>query len=70
MPESAADSPMPGSRWRKLEKNPSELGKQDNHDQEPWKMPLCQSIEHLHVFESSCADSGPHPGDIPHQHNP
>ena len=29
--------------------NPSKLGKLDNHDQEPWKMPLRQYIEHLYI---------------------
>jgi hypothetical protein len=28
--------------------NPKKLGKLDNHDQEPWKMPLRQYIEHLY----------------------
>ncbi len=28
--------------------NPKKLGKKDNHDQEPWKMPLRQFIEHLY----------------------
>ena len=34
---------------RELGMNPSKLGKMDNHDQEPWKMPLRQYIEHLYV---------------------
>lgn len=33
---------------RELGMNPSKLGKLDNHDQEPWKMPLHQYIEHLY----------------------
>ena len=33
---------------RKLGLNPKKLGKIDNHDQEPWKMPLAQFIEHLY----------------------
>jgi hypothetical protein len=33
---------------RELGMNPSKLGKLDNHDQEPWKMPLRQYIEHLY----------------------
>ena len=33
---------------RELGMNPRKLGKKDNHDQEPWKMPLRQYIEHLH----------------------
>lgn len=32
---------------RELGLNPKKLGKMDNHDQEPWKMPLRQYIEHL-----------------------
>ncbi len=28
--------------------NPKKLGKLDNHDQEPWKAPLPQFIEHLY----------------------
>jgi hypothetical protein len=28
--------------------NPRKLGKIDNHDQEPWKMPLPRFIEHLY----------------------
>ncbi len=30
---------------RELGMNPKKLGKLDNHDQEPWKMPLRQCIE-------------------------
>lgn len=33
---------------RELGMNPKKLGKIDNHDQEPWKMPLAQFIEHLY----------------------
>lgn len=33
---------------RELGMNPKRLGKKDNHDQEPWKMPLRQYIEHLY----------------------
>ena len=33
---------------RELGMNPSKLGKLDNHDQEPWKMPLRQYIEYLY----------------------
>ena len=33
---------------RELGMNPKKLGKKDNHDQEPWKMPLRQFIEHLY----------------------
>lgn len=33
---------------RELGMNPKKLGKKDNHDQEPWKMPLKQYIEHLY----------------------
>lgn len=33
---------------RELGMNPNKLGKLDNHDQEPWKMPLRQYIEHLY----------------------
>lgn len=29
--------------------NPKKLGKLDNHDQEPWKAPLPQFIEHLYL---------------------
>ncbi len=28
--------------------NPKRLGKKDNHDQEPWKLPLPDFIEHLY----------------------
>ncbi len=33
---------------RELGMNPKKLGKLDNHDQEPWKAPLAQFIEHLY----------------------
>ena len=33
---------------RELGMNPKKLGKLDNHDQEPWKMPLRLYIEHLY----------------------
>ncbi len=33
---------------RELGMNPKNLGKLDNHDQEPWKMPLPQYIESLY----------------------
>ena len=33
---------------RELGMNPNRLGKLDNHDQEPWKMPLRQYIQHLY----------------------
>ncbi|CAN5891036.1 hypothetical protein BH11MYX2_BH11MYX2_22350 [soil metagenome] len=34
---------------RELGMNPKRLGKLDNHDQEPWKTPLPQFIEHLYA---------------------
>jgi hypothetical protein len=33
---------------RELGLNPKKLGKMDNDDQEPWKMPRAQYIEHLY----------------------
>ena len=33
---------------RELGMNPKKFGKLDNHDQEPWKMPLGQFIEHCY----------------------
>jgi len=33
---------------RELGMNPKKLGGLDNHDQEPWKTPLPQFIEHLY----------------------
>ena len=34
---------------RELGMNPKKLAKLDNHDQEPWKAPLPQFIEHLYL---------------------
>jgi hypothetical protein len=34
---------------RELGLNPKKLGKIDNHDQEPWKLPLPQFIEHVYL---------------------
>src|SRR6266550_9402941 len=34
---------------RELGLNPKKLGKLDNHDQEPWKLPLPQYIEELYL---------------------
>jgi hypothetical protein len=34
---------------RELGMNPRKLGKLDNHDQEPWKAPLPQFIEHHYL---------------------
>ena len=34
---------------RELGLNPTKLGKLDNHQQEPWKAPLPQFIEHLYA---------------------
>ncbi len=33
---------------RELGMNPKKLGKLDNHEQEPWKLPLPEFIEHLY----------------------
>ena len=33
---------------RELGMNPKKLGKLDNHDKEPWKVPLRQFIQHLY----------------------
>ena len=33
---------------RELGLNPKKLGKMDNHDQEPWKVPLTEYIESLY----------------------
>ena len=33
---------------RELGMNPRKLGKLDNHDQEPWKLPLPQFLEELY----------------------
>lgn len=43
---------------RELGMNPKKLGKLDNSDQEPWKMPLKQYIEHLYFkrFGKECPD--------------
>ena len=44
---------------RELGMNPAKLGKLDNHDQEPWKMPLPQFIEETYHkrFGKSCPDT-------------
>ena len=34
---------------RELGLNPAKLGKLDNHDQEPWKMPLREYLQHLYL---------------------
>jgi hypothetical protein len=34
---------------RELGMNPNKLGKLDNHDQEPWKVPLPQYLERLYL---------------------
>ena len=34
---------------RELGLNPKKIGKLDNHDQEPWKLPLPLFIEHLYL---------------------
>jgi len=34
---------------RELGMNPKKLGTLDNHDQEPWKAPLPQFIDHLYL---------------------
>ena len=34
---------------RELGMNPAKLGKLDNHDQEPWKMPLGEYIGHFYL---------------------
>ena len=43
---------------RELGMNPKKLGKLDNDDQEPWKLPLTQYIEHLYFkrFGKDCPD--------------
>jgi hypothetical protein len=38
---------------RELGLNPAKLGKLDNADQEPWKAPLPQFIEHLYANGSA-----------------
>jgi hypothetical protein len=35
---------------RELGLNPKKLGKLDNHEHEPWKMPLAQYIKHLYFM--------------------
>ena len=44
---------------RELGMNPQKLGKLDNDDQEPWKMPLPEFIEHLYMkrFGKPCPDN-------------
>jgi hypothetical protein len=44
---------------RELGMNPAKLGKLDNHDQEPWKMPLREYLEHLYLkrFGRPCPDA-------------
>ncbi len=44
---------------RELGMNPKKLGKLDNHEQESWKMPLRQYIEHLYLrrFGKSSPDN-------------
>ena len=43
---------------RELGMSPKKLGKLDNRDQEPWKMPLGQYVEHLYFkrFGKDCPD--------------
>lgn len=43
---------------RELGMNPKNLGKLENHEQEPWKAPLCQFIKHLCFkrFGKECPD--------------
>jgi len=43
---------------RELGMNPKKLGKLDNRDQEPWKVPLAQFIEHLYFkrFGKQCPE--------------
>jgi len=43
---------------RVLGLNPAKLGKLDNHDQEPWKMPLREYIRHLYHKRFSRARPG------------
>src|ERR1700704_962625 len=53
-PENAwSSAPMPMPRLshpmaRELGMNPKKLGKLDNHDQEPWKLPLQEFIRKLY----------------------
>jgi hypothetical protein len=44
---------------RELGMNPAKLGKLDNHDQEPWKLPLPQFIEEIYFkrFGKSVPDT-------------
>lgn len=44
---------------RELGMNPAKLGKLDNHEQEPWKLPLPQFIEALYAkrFGKACPDA-------------
>lgn len=44
---------------RELGMNPKKLGKLDNHEQESWKMPLTEYIEHLYLkrFGKSSPDN-------------
>ena len=44
---------------RELGMNPAKLGKLDNHEQEPWKLPLPRFIEELYVrrFGKTAADA-------------
>ena len=44
---------------RELGMNPAKLGKLDNADQEPWKMPLGHYIEHLYRkrFARECPEN-------------
>ena len=41
-------SPAQVQMARELGMNPRKLGKLDNRDREPWKMPLGQYVEHLY----------------------
>jgi len=41
-------SPAQVNMARELGMNPGKLGKIDNHEQEPWKLPLPQFIEELY----------------------
>jgi hypothetical protein len=45
---------------RELGLNPAtgKLGKLDNHDQEPWKMPLREYLQHLYLERSGRAGPG------------
>ena len=44
---------------QELGMNPAKLGKLDNHDQGPWKMPLREYLEHLYLkrFGRACPDA-------------